>query len=62
MNYTVGKGWHPLVDEATKRLDKLGVKVINYFEKHGTLRFSTDTEPLEATIILNEMEDRSQHI
>ncbi len=61
MTYTVGKGWHPLVDEATTRLDKLGVKVINHFEKYGTLRFSTDIEPQEATIILNEIEDRSGH-
>ena len=62
MDYTVGNGWRPLVDEATARLDEIGVKVINHFEKYGTLRFTTNIEPLATTIILNEMEDRSRDI
>lgn len=61
-SYTVGKGWHSLVDEATQRLEQLGVKVNSHYEKYGTLRFDVAPEPREATIILNEMEDRSKHI
>lgn len=57
--YTVGKGWHPLVDEATERLNSIGVKVLSHFEKYGTLQFNVEPEPLEAIIILNEIEDRS---
>lgn len=60
--YTVGKGWRSLVDEAIQRLEKLGVKVDSCYEKYGTLRFNVYPEPREATNILNEMEDRSQHI
>lgn len=59
IKYTVGKGWHPLVDEAKARLEKLGVKIISHYEKYGTLRFEIEPEPIEATIILNELEDRS---
>lgn len=62
MEYAVGKGWHPLVDEATNRLSKLGVKVTSHFEKYGTLQFTVEPEPLEAISILNEIEDRSQQI
>lgn len=60
--YAVGQGWHSLVDEATERLERLGVKVLRHYEKYGTLRLDVDPEPREATIILNEIEDRSQHI
>lgn len=62
MEYTVGKGWHPLVDEATERLNLLGVKVLIHYEKYGTLRFTVEPEPIEATIILNDIEDRSHHV
>lgn len=60
--YAVGKGWHPLVDEAAERLNGIGVKVLSHFEKYGTLQFNVEPEPVEATIILGEIEDRSQHI
>lgn len=62
IKYAVGKGWHPLVDEATDRLNQLGIKIINHYEKYGTLRFEVEPEPIEATIILNELEDRSATI
>lgn len=62
MDYAVGNGWHPLVDEATIRLKQLGVSITSHYEKYGTLRIEVDSEPLEATIILNEMEDRSKCI
>ncbi len=62
MRYTVGIGWHPLVDEGIKRLEALGVNVTECYEKYGTLRFEVDHEPPEATDILEELEERSESI
>lgn len=60
--YAVGKGWHPLVDEAAEKLNGIGVKVFSHYEKYGTLQFDVEPVSMEAIAVLNEIEDRSQHI
>lgn len=62
LRYPVGKGWWPLIDEATERLGQMGIWIESIYEKYGFLRFSLDMEPQEAADILLEVEERSEHI
>jgi len=60
--YSVGKGWWSLLDEAQEKLKKQGAKIIEYKEKYGVLRIYTDIANDEIHKITNDIEKQSSHI
>lgn len=64
VNYMVGPGWVPLVEELNKQLSSIcpDYKITQIKEKFGGLRFYTNEVPNEAWDIIEQFEEKSYSI
>ena len=63
-DYSVGEGWHSLIDPVAKRAEEEGVKIRNVKEKFGALRIVSEWDKAsdELKAMIAEAEGRSKQI